>query len=72
MSGLLLGLTLALVLLPSNIPAAAVPLLRTEWSASSVALGWVVGAYLAGYSFAVILILPLTDRVPSRRIRTSL
>jgi MFS family permease len=68
MSGVLLGLTLALVLLPSNIPAAAVPLLRGEWSASSVALGWVVGAYLAGYSFAVLVVLPLTDRVPSRRI----
>lgn len=68
MRGLLLGLTLALVLLPSNIPAAAVPLLRGEWSASSVALGWVVGAYLAGYSFAVVLVLPLTDRIPSRWI----
>lgn len=71
MSGLLLGLTLALVLLPSNIPAAAVPLLRAEWAASSVALGWVVGAYLAGYSIAVLLILPLTDRIPSRRIIVS-
>lgn len=68
MSGILLGLTLALVLLPSNIPAAAVPLLRGEWDASSVALGWVVGAYLAGYSFAVLVVLPLTDRIPSRRI----
>lgn len=71
MSGLLLGLTLALVLLPSNIPAAAVPLLRAEWAASSVALGWVVGAYLAGYSLAVLLVLPLSDRVPSRRIIVS-
>ena len=68
MSGILLGLTLALVLLPSNIPAAAVPLLRAEWDASSVSLGWVVGAYLAGYSFAVLVVLPLTDRIPSRRI----
>lgn len=68
MSGVLLGLTLALVLLPSNIPAAAVPLLRGEWAASSVALGWVVGAYLAGYSLAVLLVLPLTDRVPARSI----
>lgn len=68
MNGLLLGLTLALVLLPSNVPAAVVPLLRGEWSASAVAVGWVVGAYLAGYSFAVLLILPLTDRVPSRSI----
>ena len=67
-SGVWLGLTLALVLLPSNIPAAAVPLLRAEWSASAVVVGWVVGAYLAGYAAAVVMILPLTDRLPSRRI----
>lgn len=69
LNGLWLGLTLALVLLPSNIPAAAgPPLLRAEWSASAVAVGWVVGAYLAGYAAAVVVILPLTDRIPSRRI----
>lgn len=62
-----LGLTLALALLPSNIPAAAVPLLRAEWSASAVIVGWVVGAYLAGYAAAVVVILPLTDRIPARR-----
>lgn len=67
-SGVLLGLTLALVLLPSNLPAAAVPLLRTEWTASAVAVGWVVGAYLAGYSLAVIVVLPLTDRISARWI----
>lgn len=68
MNGLLLGLTLALVLLPSNIPAAAVPLLRDEWAASSVALGWVVGAHLAGYAAAVVFVLPLTDRFGPRGI----
>lgn len=67
-NGLWLGLTLAFVLLPSNIPAAAVPLLRAEWSASAVAVGWVVGAYLAGYAAAVVVILPLTDRLPLRRV----
>lgn len=67
-SGVLLGLTLALVLLPSNVPAAAVPLLRAEWSASAVAAGWVVGAYLAGYSLAVLVVLPLTDRLSARWI----
>jgi len=67
-NGLWLGLTLAFVLLPSNIPAAAVPLLRAEWSASAVAVGWVIGAYLAGYAAAVVVILPLTDRIPSRRV----
>ena len=64
-----LSATLALVLLPSQLPAAALPLLRTEWKASSAELGWVVSAYLLGYAAAVLVVLPLTDRVrPSRVI----
>ena len=66
---LALSATLALVLLPSQLPAAALPLLRTEWNASSAELGWVVSAYLLGYAAAVLVVLPLTDRVrPSRVI----
>jgi MFS family permease len=66
---LALSSTLALVLLPSQLPAAALPLLRDEWHASSAELGWVVSAYLLGYAVAVLVVLPLTDRVrPSRVI----
>jgi MFS family permease len=65
---LALSATLALVLLPSQLPAAALPLLRTEWSTSSAALGWVVSAYLLGYALAVLVVLPLTDRVPPSRV----
>src|SRR5256714_4097639 len=65
---LALSATLALVLLPSQLPAAALPLLRTEWSASAAALGWVVSAYLLGYALAVLVVLPLTDRVPPSRV----
>src|SRR5205809_1665607 len=65
---LALSATLALVLLPSQVPAAALPLLRTEWSASAAALGWVVSAYLLGYALAVLVVLPLTDRVPPSRV----
>jgi len=50
------------VLLPSNIPAAAIPLLSVEWDATNAELGWVVGAHLFGYSIAVLFLLPLTDR----------
>jgi len=68
---LALSATLALGLLPSQLPAAALPLLRTEWNASSAALGWVVSAYLLGYAAAVLVVLPLTDRIrPSRVIAT--
>jgi MFS family permease len=65
---LLLGAVLALALLPSNLVATALPLLRTEWAASATQMGWVVAAYQVGYSVAVLFILPLTDRVPTGRI----
>ena len=54
--------------MPSNVPAAAIPLLSTEWGASNAALGWVVGAHLFGYSLAVLVVLPLTDRFGPRPI----
>lgn len=64
----LLGAVLALALLPSNVVATALPLLQTEWSASSAELGFVFAAYQLGYVAAVLLVLPLTDRVPIRRV----
>ncbi|HEY3059960.1 MAG TPA: MFS transporter [Chloroflexota bacterium] len=65
---LLLGAVLALALLPSNLVATALPLLRDEWRASATQMGWVVAAYQVGYAVAVLLILPLTDRLPTARI----
>ncbi|HEV8656039.1 MAG TPA: MFS transporter, partial [Candidatus Limnocylindria bacterium] len=65
---LALSATLALVLLPSQLPAAALPLLQTEWRASAAELGWVVSAYLLGYALAVLVVLPLTDRVAPSRV----
>ena len=65
---LALSATLGIVLLPSQLPAAALPLLRAEWSASAAELGWVVSAYLLGYAIAVLVVLPLTDRVPLSRV----
>src|SRR5438445_12184660 len=65
---LALSATLALVLLPSQVPAAALPLLRAEWSASAAELGWVVSAYQLGYAIAVLVVLPLTDRIRASRV----
>ncbi len=59
----LLTTVLALVLLPSNVVAAAVPLLREEWSANATEVGWVFAAYQVGYVVSVLFVLPLTDRV---------
>ncbi|NCC31049.1 MAG: MFS transporter [Chloroflexia bacterium] len=61
----LLGPVLALALLPSSFTAAALPLLRDEWATSAAAIGWVFAAYQAGYVLSVLIILPLTDRLPS-------
>jgi MFS family permease len=66
----LLGAVLALALLPSNVVAAALPLLEVDWSASSTELGVVFAAYQLGYVGAVLLLLPLTDRVPTGRVIT--
>src|SRR3954453_16181754 len=64
----LLSVVLALTLLPSNLVATALPLLRQEWNASATQMGWVVAAYQVGYAVAVLVILPLTDRIPPSRI----
>lgn len=64
----LLGLALALTLLPSNLVAAALPLLQSEWQAGGLAAGWIVGAYQAGYLISAIILLPLTDRLSSRLV----
>ncbi|MBI3979605.1 MAG: MFS transporter [Chloroflexi bacterium] len=64
----LLGPVLALALLPSNVVAAAIPLLRAEWSASGAAAGFVFAAYQIGYLASVLVLLPLTDRVPAGRV----
>ncbi|MBM3451182.1 MAG: MFS transporter [Armatimonadetes bacterium] len=65
---LLLGLTLAIALLPSDVAAAALPLLRAEWTASAATAGAVFSAYQAGYVASVLVLLPLTDRIPASRI----
>lgn len=58
----LLSPVLALALLPSNLVATALPLLRAEWGASATELGWTFSAYQFGYVAGVLCLLPLTDR----------
>ncbi len=59
---------LGLALLPSNLVATALPLLRVEWQASATEMGWAFAAYQAGYVTAVLVLLPLTDRFPAGRV----
>lgn len=64
----LLAPVLALALLPSNVVATVVPLLQEEWRASAAELGVVIAAYQIGYVAAVLLVLPLTDRIATGRV----
>lgn len=63
-----LGAVLALALLPSNVVATALPLLRAEWGTSATGIGWVFAAYQLGYVASVLLLLPLTDRIGAGRV----
>lgn len=60
---LLLGPVLALALIPSNVVAAAMPLLLGEWHAQNTEGGIVFAAYQLGYVVSVLVLLPLTDRI---------
>jgi MFS family permease len=63
-----LGLGLLLVLIPSNLVSAALPILSAEWHGRAATMGWVFTTNQLGYVFSVLLIVPLTDRVPIRRV----
>ena len=67
----LLSAVLALTLLPSNLVATALPILRQEWHATATEMGWVVAAYQVGYALAVLVALPLTDRFSAGRVITA-
>lgn len=61
-------LILAGSLLPSASFAAALERVREEWAISSAQAGLVYSIYQLGYILAVVLVLPLTDRVDSRKV----
>lgn len=64
----LLGMCAMLMtaLLPFSGYVAALPFIQEEWRAGGVAAGAAFSAYLAGYAVAALLILPATDRIPTR------
>jgi MFS family permease len=48
--------------------AALLPLFTQRWGLSNTEAGWISGIYYAGYTSAVALLVPLTDRIDPRRI----
>src|SRR3990170_2500325 len=61
-----LSAVLCLTLVPSASYAAALPLIRNEWSLSATEAGFIFSAYQIGYVAATLVLLPLTDRVDPR------
>lgn len=48
--------------------AAVLPTLIAEWSMSNSQAGWLGGVFFAGYVVAVPVLVPLTDRIPPKRV----
>ena len=59
-------LTLLLALVPFSSYVAALPFIRSEWGISNTTAGLIFSCYLAGYAISALLVLPLTDRLPTR------
>lgn len=59
---------LLLVLLPYYSYSSMLVLIKDEWGMSSAEAGWVFGASQLGYVAAVLVLMPLTDRVRTSRI----
>ena len=59
---------LVLNLLAFMAVAAVLPSLIAEWGMSNARAGWLGGIFFAGYMVAVPVLVPLTDRIPPRRI----
>ena len=59
-------LTLLLALAPFSSYVAAIPFIKSEWGIGNTMAGLVFSCYLAGYAIAALMVLPLTDRLPTR------
>lgn len=59
---------LVLNLLAFMTVAAVLPTLIAEWGMSNSQAGWLGGVFFAGYLVAVPVLVPLTDRIPPKRI----
>ena len=59
---------LMLALAPFSSYVAALPFIQSEWKIGNTTAGLVFSAYLAGYAISALLVLPLTDRMPTGRV----
>ena len=64
----LMSVMLFILLLPVAGYVAALPYIKEEWGLNNTQSGVVYSAYLAGYAFSALLVVPLTDRLGPRHI----
>ena len=62
---------LFVLLFPFSSYVAALPLIQDEWSLNNTQAGVIFSAYLAGFAFSALVVVPLTDRFGSKRIFVS-
>ena len=60
--------TLLLTLLPFSSYIVSVPFVRDEWTMSNTEAAVVFSAYLVGSALSALFLLPVTDRVPARKV----
>jgi MFS family permease len=59
----LMSVALAVMLLPFSSYVAALPLIKTEWGLNNTQAGVIYSAFLVGYAFSALVVIPLTDRL---------
>lgn len=62
------SLMLFIVLLPFSSYVAALPIIKEQWAINNTQAGIVYSAFLAGYAFSALIVIPLTDRIGSKPI----
>lgn len=65
---LLMSTTLFVLLFPFSSYVAALPIIQDEWGLNNTQAGAIFSAYLAGFAVSALVVVPMTDRLGSRRI----
>ena len=65
---LMMSTTLFVLLFPFSSYVAALPIIQEEWGLNNTQAGAIFSAYLAGFAVSALVVVPMTDRLGSKRI----
>ena len=65
---LMMSTTLFVLLFPFSSYVAALPVIQDEWGLNNTQAGAIFSAYLAGFAVSALVVVPLTDKLGSKRI----